>query len=54
MPFPYRKIAKRLLEGDNATVTNEIGAALEDVVAWTLCALPGVRVLHRDFVNRAN
>jgi hypothetical protein len=54
MPFPHRKIARRLREGDTATVTEEIGAALEDVVAWTLCALPGVRVLHRDFVNRAN
>ncbi len=54
MPFPYRKIARRLLEGDIATVTREVGAALEDVVAWTLCSLPGVRVLHRDFVNRAN
>ena len=54
MPFPYSKIARRLLEGDNATITEEIGAALEDVVGWTLCSLPGVRVLHRDFVNRAN
>lgn len=54
MPFPYRKIARRLVEGDNTIVTEEIGAALEDVVSWTLCSLPGVRVLHRDFVNRAN
>ena len=54
MPFPYRKIATRLLEGDNTRITEEIGAALEDVVSWTLCSLPGVRVLHRDFVNRGN
>jgi Restriction endonuclease len=54
MPFPHRKIARRLLEGDNAVVAEEIGAALEDVVSWTLCSLPGVRILHRDFVNRAN
>jgi hypothetical protein len=52
MPFPFRKIARRLVEGDNTDVTEEIGAALEDVVGWTLCALPGVRILHRDFVNR--
>ncbi len=54
MPFPHRKIAKRLKQGDEATITEEIGAALEDVVDWTLCSLPGIRVLHRDFVNRAN
>jgi hypothetical protein len=54
MPFPYRRIAKRLIEGDSATVTEEIGAALEDVVSWTVCSLPGVRILHRDYVNRAN
>ena len=54
MPFRYRKIAKRLIDGDDATLAEEIGAALEDVVSWTLCSMPGVRVLHRDFVNRAN
>ena len=54
MPFPHRKIARRLRQGDEATVTEEVGGALEDVVGWTLCSLPGVRVLHRDFVNRAN
>jgi hypothetical protein len=54
MPFSYRKIARRLLEGDNATITEEIGAALEDVVGWTLCSLPGVRVLYRDVVNQTN
>ena len=54
MPFPHRKIANRLKQGDGAAVTEEIGAALEDVVDWTLCSLPGIRVLNRDFVNRAN
>lgn len=54
MPFPFRKIAKRLQEGDAATTTEEVGAALEDVMTWSLCALPGIRVLHRDFVNHGN
>ncbi len=53
MAFPYKKIAARLAEGDATRVTEEIGAALEDVVGWTLCSLPGVRILKRDFVNRA-
>ncbi len=53
MAFPHRRIANRLAEGDAATVTEEIGAALEDVIGWTLCSLPGVRVLKRDFVDRA-
>lgn len=42
-----------MADGDATTVTDEIGAALEDVVGWTLCTLPGVRVLKRDFVDRA-
>jgi hypothetical protein len=50
----HKKIAKRLRKGDVATIAEEIGSALEDVVSWTLCSLQGVRVLHRDFVNRAN
>ncbi len=54
MAFPNRKIAARLRAGDAATITEEIGAALEDVVGWTLCSLPGVRILQRDFTNRAN
>jgi hypothetical protein len=53
MAFPHRKIAARLAQGDATQVTKEIGAALEDVVAWTLCSLPGVRVLKRDFLDRA-
>jgi hypothetical protein len=54
MAFPHRKIAARLHQGDAATVTEEVGAALEDVVAWTLCSLPGIRILQRDFTNRGN
>jgi len=54
MAFPHRKIAARLKEGDAAIIKEEIGAALEDVVGWTLCSLPGVRLLQRDFTNRAN
>ena len=37
MAFPHRKISARLREGDAATIKEEIGAALEDVVGWTLC-----------------
>ena len=53
MAFPHKKIAARLIAGDATTVTEQIGAALEDVVSRTLCSLPGLRVLKRDFVNRA-
>jgi hypothetical protein len=53
MPFPYRKIVRRLADGDAAATTREKGAALEDVVAWTFCSLDGMRVLKRDFVDRA-
>ena len=54
MAFPHRMIAARLREGDATKITEEVGAALEDVVGWTLCSLPGIRILHRDFTNRAN
>lgn len=53
MAFSHKKIAARLAEGDATNVTEEIGEALEDVVGWTLCSLRGVRVLKRDFVDRA-
>ena len=36
MAFPHRKIAARLVEDDATTITEEIGAALEDVVDTTL------------------
>ena len=51
--FPYRKIAKRLAQGDASTTTQGKGDALEDVVNWTFCSLPGIRVLKRKFVNTA-
>lgn len=51
--FPYRKIAKRLAEGDVAPTTEAKGAALEDVVSWSFCSLPGLRVLKHDFTDRA-
>jgi hypothetical protein len=53
MPYPYKRIAKRLAEGDVAKTTLAKGAALEDVVSWTFCALPGLRVLKRDFKDAA-
>jgi hypothetical protein len=53
MPFPHKKIAKRLAEGDIAQTAKEKGDALEDVVSWTFCSLPGIRVLKRDFVDGA-
>jgi len=53
MPFPYKKIAKRLAEGDATDKTEVQGAALEDVVSWTFCSLPGVRVLKHDFIDAA-
>jgi hypothetical protein len=51
MPFPYRKIARRLAEGDVALTTEAKGAALEDVVNWIFCSLPGLRVLRHDFTD---
>jgi Restriction endonuclease len=53
MPFPYKKIAKRLAQGDSAKTTKGKGSALEDIVSWTFCSLPGVRVLKRNFVDAA-
>jgi hypothetical protein len=53
MPYPHSKIAKRLAEGDVAKTTKAKGAALEDVVSWTFCSLPGLRVLKRDFKDAA-
>jgi hypothetical protein len=53
MRFPHKKIAKRLADGDSANTTLEKGAALEDVVSWTFCVLPGLRVLKRDFKDAA-
>lgn len=54
MPFPFKKIANRLKQVDPArTKTKDRGAALEDVVEWTFCSLPGLRVLKRDFLDRA-
>ncbi|HEX4322181.1 MAG TPA: restriction endonuclease [Acidobacteriaceae bacterium] len=53
MPFPYRKIAARLKEGDAATTTKAKGDALEDVVSWVFCAMPGIKVLKRNFVDTA-
>jgi hypothetical protein len=53
MPYPHKKIAKRLVEGDLAKTTVAKGAALEDVVSWTFCSLPGLRVLRRDFKDTA-
>ena len=53
MALPFRKIAKRLAAGDAAGTTVEKGAALEDVVSWTFCSLPGLRILKRDFIDRA-
>jgi hypothetical protein len=53
MPYPHRKISKRLADGDVANTTKDKGAALEDVVSWTFCSLPGLRVLKRDFKDAA-
>ncbi len=52
-PFPHRKITKRLAEGDVALTTEAKGSALEDVVNWTFCSLPGLRVLKHDFTDAA-
>ena len=53
MPFPHTKIAKRLKEGDAATTAKGKGEALEDVVEWIFCTLPGIRVLKRNIVDNA-
>ena len=51
MPFPYRKISQALTNGDAAASTAQRGAALEDVVTLTLCSVPGLRVLKRNFTD---
>ncbi len=53
MPFPYKKIAARLKQGDAATTTKGKGDALEDVVSWIFCAMPGIKVLKRNFADSA-
>lgn len=53
MPFPYKKIAARLKQGDVANTTKEKGDALEDVVSWIFCAMPGIKVLKRKFLDSA-
>jgi hypothetical protein len=49
----YQDIARRLTEGDAASVAEEKGAALEDVVVWSFCEVPGVSLMERDRTNRA-
>lgn len=51
MHFPYKKIAARLKAGDTATTTKARGDALEDVVSWIFCTMPGIKVLKRNFVD---
>lgn len=53
MPFPYKKIVARLNQGDAAITTKEKGDALEDVVSWVFCSMPGIKVLKRNFVDSA-
>jgi hypothetical protein len=53
MPFPYKKIAARLKEGDAATTTKAKGDALEDVTSWVFCTMSGIKVLKRNFVDSA-
>ncbi len=53
MPLPYKKIAERFADGDRAKTTKGKGNALEDIVKWTFCSLPGIRVLKRNFVDTA-
>jgi hypothetical protein len=49
----HQDIARRLAEGDAASVAEEKGAALEDVVVWSFCKVPGVSLMGRDTTNRA-
>lgn len=53
MRLPHQKISDALLRGDAAVTTAEKGAALEDAIQWTLCKLPGVKVLKRNHVDSA-
>jgi hypothetical protein len=41
------------VDGDWAATTEEKGAALEDVVAWSFCIAKGVSLLYRDQTNAA-